>query len=76
MLGLPVAYPGEDTAAFEQDLRRFMPGWMAFDMRLMSERFSVGGVVPERGDAHRLTTLRGRPMLACREFAAQVAASG
>ena len=39
VLGRPIAYGGDDTAAFEQNLRHFMPGWMAYDMRLMAERF-------------------------------------
>ena len=36
VLGRPIAYGGDDTGAFEQNLRKFMPSWMAFDMRLMS----------------------------------------
>src|SRR5882724_7499884 len=33
VLGRPIAYPGDDIAGFEQNLRQFMPSWMAFDMR-------------------------------------------
>ena len=50
VLGRPIAYPGDDTAAFEQSLRGFMPSWMALDMRLMAERFVTDGMVPEAGD--------------------------
>ncbi len=75
VLGRPIAYPGEDTAAFEQNLRRVMPAWMAYDMRLMGERFITDGMVPEAGDVERLTTLLGRPLHSYREFATQVAAS-
>jgi len=75
VLGRPIAYPGEDTAAFEQNLRQFMPSWMAFDMRLMSERFLTEGMVPEAGDVERLTTLLGRPLHSYREFASQIAVS-
>lgn len=39
VLGRPVSYGGEDTAGFEKNLLNFMPSWMAYDMRLMSERF-------------------------------------
>ncbi len=42
-LDRPIAYGGDDTAAFEQSLRKFMPGWMAFDVRPMSERFRDRG---------------------------------
>lgn len=74
-LGRPVAYPGEDTAAFEQNMAQHMPSWMAYDMRLMSERFITDGMVPDAGDVDRLTALLGRPLHAYRDFAMQVAAS-
>ena len=74
-LGRPVTYPGEDTAGFEANLRRFMPGWMALDMRLMAERFATEGMLPQAGDVERLTTLLGRPLHAYRDFATKVAAS-
>ncbi|XYH99819.1 SDR family oxidoreductase [Sorangium sp. So ce1128] len=75
VLGRPIAYPGDDTAGFEQNLRQFMPSWMAFDMRLMSERFLTDGMLPEAGDVVRLTTLLGRPLRSYRDFAAEVATS-
>ncbi|WP_369935721.1 SDR family oxidoreductase [Xanthomonas tesorieronis] len=74
-LGRQISYPGEDTAAFEQNLRQFMPSWMAFDMRLMSERFISDGMIPAAGDVERLTTLLGRQLHSYREFAARVASS-
>lgn len=75
VLQRPVAYGGDDTAAFEQNLRNVMPGWMAYDMRLMSERFLSDGMVPEAGDVARLTAMLGRPLRSYREFAAGIAAS-
>jgi uncharacterized protein YbjT (DUF2867 family) len=75
VLNRPVGYGGDDTAGFEQNLRQFMPSWMAFDMRLMSERFLTEGMVPEPGDVERLTTLLGRPLRSYRDFASEVAAS-
>lgn len=75
VLARPVAYGGDDTAAFEQNLRGFMPAWMAYDMRLMSERFLTDGMVPEADDMERLQALLGRPLHDYRDFAAQVAAS-
>lgn len=74
VLGREVAYPGDDTAGFEQNLRQFMPSWMALDMRLMAERFLTDGMVPEAGDVERLTTLLGRPLRSYRDFAAQITA--
>jgi len=75
VLGRKVAYGGDDRAAFEQNLRSFMPGWMAYDMRLMSERFVLDGMIPEPGDAERLTARLGRPLHSYRDFAADIAAS-
>ncbi|WP_442678569.1 NmrA/HSCARG family protein [Sphingomonas sp. ASY06-1R] len=75
VLGRPIAYPGEDFAAFEQNLRQFMPNWMAFDMRLMSERFVTVGMVPDAGDVDRLTTLLGRPLRSYRAFATEIASA-
>lgn len=69
VLGRAVAYPGDDTAGFEQNLRQFMPPWMAYDMRLMGERFVSDGMVPEAGDVERLTALLGRPLRSYRDFA-------
>lgn len=75
VLGRPVAYPGDDTAGFEKNLRQFMPGWMAFDMRLMAERFLTDGMVPQAGDIERLAALLGRPLRRYRDFAAEIATS-
>ncbi len=75
VLGRPVAYGGDDTAGFEGRLRAFMPPWMAFDMRLMAERFQTDGMLPEAGDRERLTAMLGRPLHTYRDFATTVAAS-
>ncbi|WBV43881.1 SDR family oxidoreductase [Pseudoroseomonas cervicalis] len=75
LLGRPVAYGGDDTAGFERNLGQAMPGWMAYDMRLMAERFLTDGMRPEPGDVERLTAMLGRPLRAYRSFAAELAAA-
>src|SRR3954466_10942659 len=75
VLGRTIAYPGDDTAGFEKNLRQFMPSWMAYDMRLMSERFLTEGMVPEPGDVERLTALLGRPLRSYRDFVSEITAS-
>ncbi len=75
VLARQIAYGGDDTVGFEQNLRKFMPSWMAFDMRLMSEHFLSEGMIPEDGDVERLTTLLGRPLRSYRDFVSEIAAS-
>lgn len=74
-LARPIAYGGDDTESFEQNLRQFMPAWMAYDMRLMGERFLTDGMLPETGDVERLTKLLGRPLRSYRAFASETVAS-
>ncbi|EJN12342.1 putative nucleoside-diphosphate sugar epimerase [Bradyrhizobium sp. YR681] len=73
VLGRPVAYGGDDPTGFEQNLATFMPKWMAYEMRLMAERFVSDGMIPEDGDVARLTKMLGRPLHAYRDFATQIA---
>ncbi|CDZ45401.1 SDR family oxidoreductase [Neorhizobium galegae] len=75
VLARPISYGGGDTAAFEQNLKQFMPPWMAYDMRMMGERFLTDGMLPEAGDVERLTALLGRPLRSYRAFAAETVAS-
>ncbi|MBY3331697.1 NmrA/HSCARG family protein [Rhizobium laguerreae] len=74
-LARPIAYGGDNTEGFEQNLKQFMPAWMAYDMRLMGERFLTDGMLPETGDLERLTKLLGRPLRSYRTFASETAAS-
>jgi uncharacterized protein YbjT (DUF2867 family) len=75
VLARQINYAGGDTAAFEQNLKQFMPSWMAYDMRMMAERFLTDGMLPEDGDVERLTTLLGRPLRSYRDFVSETAAS-
>jgi uncharacterized protein YbjT (DUF2867 family) len=73
VLGRPVAYGGDDPSGFEQNLANFMPKWMAYEMRLMAERYVSDGMIPEVGDVERLTKILGRPLHSYRDFASQLA---
>lgn len=75
VLSRPINYGGGDMQAFEQNLKQFMPAWMAYDMRMMGERFLSDGMLPDDGDVERLTTMLGRPLHSYREFAQEVAVS-
>jgi uncharacterized protein YbjT (DUF2867 family) len=75
LLGRPVAYGGDDPTGFEQNLATFLPKWMAYEMRLMAERYVSDGMIPEAGDVERLTKILGRPLHSYRNFATEIAAS-
>ena len=76
VLQRPIQYGGDDTVQFEQTLRQYAPAWMAYDMRLMAERFLSDGMVPEAGDVERLTAMLGRPLRSYRAFAEEVGKAG
>ena len=73
VLGRTIAYGGDDTAAFEKTMQAYAPAWMAYDMRLMTERFQTDGMVPEAGDVERLENILGRPLRSYKAFAAETA---
>jgi len=75
VLGRPVAYGGDDPTGFEQNLANFLPKWMAYEMRLMAERYISDGMIPEVGDVERLTRILGRPLHSYRNFATEIATS-
>ena len=74
VLGRPVVYGGDDPSGFEQTAAAFMPKWMAYEMRLMAQRYVSDGMIPEAGDVARLTKILGRPLRTYRDFAAAAAA--
>lgn len=49
-----------------------MPSWMAYDMRLMAERFLSDGMLPAAGDVERLTAMLGRPLRSYRDYVASI----
>jgi uncharacterized protein YbjT (DUF2867 family) len=75
VLARPINYGGDNAEGFEQNLKQFLPAWMAYDMRLMGERFLTDGMLPVAGDVERLTALLGRPLRPYRDFASETAAS-
>ena len=75
VLGRSVAYGGDDPSGFEQTAAKFMPRWMAYEMRIMAERYVSDGMIPRDGDRERLTTLLGRPLHGYRETAVRLASA-
>lgn len=75
VLDRPVVYGGDDPSGFEQNVANFMPKWMAYEMRLMAERYVSDGMIPETGDVERLTKILGRELHTYRDFATELALS-
>jgi len=67
-------YGGDSPDAFEAGMAEFMPKWMAYEMRLMAERYVSEGMIPRDGDRERLVALLGRPLHTYRDFVAALAA--
>jgi uncharacterized protein YbjT (DUF2867 family) len=73
VLNKPVRYGGDDLDAFEQMFRTFVPGWRAYDTRLMMGRFQRDGLAARPGDIEKLTALLGHPLRSYRDFAIEAA---
>lgn len=73
VLGRQVIYGGDNPGAFESSMAEFMPGWMAYEMRLMAERYVSNGMLPQDGDREHLVTLLGRPLHSYRDFVTALA---
>lgn len=68
LLGRPVIYGEDNPDAFEANMAEFILRWMAYEMRLMAERYASDGMLPQEGDRERLVTLPGRPLHNYRDF--------
>src|SRR5207245_4554156 len=73
VLGRPVAYGGDDPTGFEQNLANFLPKWMAYEMRLMAERYISDGMIPEVGDGGRPNRILVRAQHSYHNFATYTA---
>lgn len=73
VLGRPIAYGGDDPSGFEANMGRLMPKWMAYEMRVMAERYVSDGMIPREGDRERLVKILGRPLHSYRDFVAKLA---
>lgn len=76
-LGRAIHYGGDDVAAFEaQLLQNHVPGWMAYDLRLMVSRIQQVGQIPADGAVQRLEKMLGRPLRTYQQFVAERVKAG
>ncbi|SMG17261.1 SDR family oxidoreductase [Paraburkholderia susongensis] len=65
-----VRYGGDDLDVLEQRLKASAPAWLAYDMRLMMQRYQRDGAVASAAEVERLAQLLGRKPRSYREFVA------
>ncbi|WP_130834783.1 SDR family oxidoreductase [[Erwinia] mediterraneensis] len=73
VVGRQIIYGGDNPDAFEASMAEFMPKWMAYEMRLMAERYVSNGMLPRHGDRERLVNILGRPLYSYRSFVTALA---
>lgn len=66
-----VRYGGDDLDVLEQRLKAAAPAWLAYDMRLMMQRYQQDGAVASATEIEQLTQLLGRKPRSYREFIAE-----
>ena len=75
LLGKEVKYTGHDFDQWEQGMRARMPGWSAYDLRMMLQGYFERGFASTDTEVLRLTKLLGRKPRSYEEFATETAES-
>jgi uncharacterized protein YbjT (DUF2867 family) len=73
VLQRPVRYGGDDLNALEARLKAAAPAWLAYDMRLMMQRYQQDGAVATAAQVERVTQLLGHKPRSYRDFASDMA---
>ena len=58
-LGHAIAYGGNDLDAWEAAMLRFMPAWLAYDLKLMFRHFGTHGLKGSDADVATMTRVLG-----------------
>jgi uncharacterized protein YbjT (DUF2867 family) len=69
VLQRPIRYAGDDLDTLEARLKQVAPDWLAYDMRLMMQRYQQDGAVATSTEIDALTALLGRAPRSYRDFA-------
>ncbi len=73
VLGRPIRYAGDDLDVIERTMKAFAPGWLAYDMRLMMNRYQQDGAAATPAELDRLAALLGHAPRSYRDFAVKAA---
>jgi len=71
-LNRDIHYAGDDVHAYEAQLAQFVPGWMAYDLRLMMSGVQKHGQLSAPGAARKLESMLGRPLRTYAGFVSEV----
>jgi uncharacterized protein YbjT (DUF2867 family) len=74
LLGKPIHYAGDNMDIYEEQMRKSLPSWSAFDFRMMFEGYIERGFIAETGDIETLTKLLGHAPRRYEDFASETAA--
>lgn len=74
-LGKEVVYGGDDLDAWEEQAKAMLPGWMAFDFRLMYEFFQREGLAATAEELIELSEMLGHAPRSFDDFASETAAA-
>ena len=75
LLGKEIKYAGHDFDHWEQSMRGRMPGWSAYDLRMMLQGYFERGFTSTETEVARLTKLLGHKPRSYEEFATETAES-
>ena len=73
LLGRDIKYTGHDFEQWEQQMRVQLPGWRAFDLRMMFQGFFDRGLASTETEVARLTALLGHTPRSYEDFATETA---
>jgi uncharacterized protein YbjT (DUF2867 family) len=73
LLGKEIKYTGHDFNQWEQGMRARMPGWSAYDLRMMLQGYFERGFASTETEVARLTKLLGHEPRSYKEFATETA---
>ncbi len=73
ILGKEIKYTGHDFDLWEAQMRTRVPGWTAFDLRMMFEGYFDRGFASTEAEVTRLTHLLGHAPRSYEDFAAETA---
>jgi uncharacterized protein YbjT (DUF2867 family) len=73
LLGKEIKYTGHDFDQWEQGMRARMPGWSAYDLRMMLQGYFERGFASTETEVARLTKLLGHEPRSYEEFATETA---